>query len=84
MGIRANGNFAGQIVKLLQKWEDFDKKLVKQQGFREQNVLFRETGSSKTLLTIREQMGIRTNGKNEPEFLVAKTKMGSHLFASVL
>ena len=29
MGIRTNGNFDGQIAKLLRKWEDFDKKLVK-------------------------------------------------------
>ena len=29
MGIRTNGNFDGQITKLLRKWEDFDEKLVK-------------------------------------------------------
>ena len=50
------------------------KKLVKQQGSREQNVLFRETGSSKTLLTIREQIGIRTNGILEQKSLRKKRK----------
>ena len=33
MGIRANGNFAGQIVKLLQKWEDLDKNLSNNRVF---------------------------------------------------
>ena len=37
MGIRENGNFDGQIAKLLRKWEDLEKKLVKQQSFRDQN-----------------------------------------------
>ena len=58
MDIRTNVDSVPKIAKLSRKWEDFDQKLVKQQGFREQNILFRETGSSKTLLTIREQMGI--------------------------
>ena len=62
MGIRANGNFAGQIVKLLQKWEDLDKKLVKQQSFRDQNAYFYVNGNRKALLTIPEKMGIRENG----------------------
>ena len=29
MGIRENGNFNSQIAKLLRKWEDLDKNLVK-------------------------------------------------------
>ena len=37
MGIRENGNFDGRIAKRLRKWEDFEKKLLKQQSFRDQN-----------------------------------------------
>ena len=35
MGIRENDDFDGQIAKLLRKWEDLEKKLVKQQSFRD-------------------------------------------------
>ena len=37
MGIRENGNFDGRIAKRLRKWEDFEKKILKQQSFRDQN-----------------------------------------------
>ena len=38
-----------QFAKLSQKWEDFEKKLIKQQGFRDQNVCFSGNGDRKKL-----------------------------------
>ena len=74
MGIRTNGDLVGKFLRFRENGKILIKKLVKQQGFREQNVLFREMGSSKTLLTIREQMGIRTNGVLEQKSLHKKRK----------
>ena len=74
MGIRGNGNFAGQIVKLLQKWEDLDKKLIKQQSFGDQNAYFYVNGNRKALLTIPEKMGIRENGNLRQKCLHPRAK----------
>ena len=51
---RTNGHsnkwgFCREIAKLSRKWEDFEKKLVKQQGFRDQNVCFSGNGDRKKL-----------------------------------
>ena len=58
IGIRANGNFCSETVKILRKYEDLDKKLVKQQSFRDQNASFYVNGHRKVLLTFREKMEI--------------------------
>ena len=54
-----------QIAKLLRKWEDLDKNLVKQQSFRDENTYFYVNGNRKALLTFREKMDIRANGDLE-------------------
>ena len=45
---------------------------------------FSEWEFEKSLQVFREQMGIRTNGNLEVDFVTLAPKMGSHLVANVL
>ena len=84
MGIRTNGDSVPEIAKLSQKWEDFDKKTCQTTGISRAKHTFSGNGKSENVANYS-----RTNGNSNKwgfgaEKLAQKTKMGSHLFASIL
>ena len=83
MGIRTNGDFVWEIAKLSRKWKDFYKNLSNNRDF-ESKTYFSRNGKFENVANYS-----RTNrNSNKWDFgaekLAQKTKMGSHLFASVL